>query len=78
MDEDEAVQELKPRRHDGWSILVPLLSMATNITRVVASTLDTLTDIAIEHGRQVEIDKKFRVIADGNPSIGSGTVQQED
>jgi hypothetical protein len=78
MDEDEIVIELKPRRHDKWSVFVLLASTATNVTRVMASSLDALTDMLIEHGRQVEIDKKFKVIADGNPSVGAGTVQQED
>ena len=82
MDEDEIVVELKPRRHSKWSVFVLLASYATEVTRMVASVtvqhMSDATDLLIEHGRQVEIDKKFRVITNGNPSIGAGAVQQED
>lgn len=81
MDEDEIV-ELKPRRHDKWSVLVLLANGATNLLRVSASivvqTMDNATDMLIEHGRQIEIDREFKGIVDGNTSIGAGEVQRED
>lgn len=82
MDEDEIEVELKPRRHDKWSVLVLLASAATNLVRVngavIAAILDDATDMLIEHGRQIEVDREFRVIVNGNTSIGTGEVLRED
>jgi hypothetical protein len=77
MDEDEIV-ELKPRRHDKWSVFVLLASSATGLLRVAAGTMDAVTDMLIEHGRQIEIDREFKEIVNGNTSIGAGEVQRED
>lgn len=77
MDEDEIV-ELKPRRHDKWSVLVLLASSATGMLRVAAGTLDAVTDMLIEHGRQIEVDREFKEITHGDTSVGAGEVQSED
>ena len=63
---------------DKWSVLVLLASSATGFLRVAAGTLDAATDMLIEHGRQIEIDKEFKGIVDGNTSIGTGEVLRED
>lgn len=79
MDEDwETHTGYKPQRHDKWSVLVRLSNYALNVSRATALLFDQTTEALIEHQLQLDIDRGFKEISDGYPSIGPGSVQQED
>lgn len=65
MDENEThfeVEELTPRLHDKWSVLVLALSWATNVTSTTAKALSAGTDMALQHAAQKTYDREFNQI----------------
>jgi hypothetical protein len=65
MDENEITheaEELTPRLHDKWSVLVLALNWATNVTMTTAKALGAGTDMALQHAAQKTYDREFNQI----------------
>lgn len=80
MDEDAIfiVQRPRAQRHDKWSVLIRLSNLGLNVSRAGSLFMDQMTDMLIEHSMQLDIDRGFKEVIDGNPSFGTREVQQED
>lgn len=78
MDGDDGYEEIKPQRHSKWHVLILATSYMANVLKITGMTLDGATDMIVAHASQLDYDRRFKEITHGHPSIGTGTVQQED
>jgi len=62
MDENEIdldEEELTPRLHDKWSVLVLAANWACQIASVTAQTFELGTKMAVQHATQKNFDREF-------------------
>ena len=62
MDENELdldEQELTPKLHDRWTVLVLALDWAKCVAGITSDTLSIATQAAMQHGTQKQYDRKF-------------------
>lgn len=62
MDENETTieeEELTPRLHDKWSVLVLAMNYAYNLAATTADALEVATKMAVQHANQKNYDRKF-------------------
>lgn len=80
MDEDQEMEVIliEPKLHDRWSLLLVAVSTVAEISEAITNNLSTLSMITAQHMKQKHYDRKFREIANGNPSVGTGPVQSKD
>lgn len=66
MDEDDLdiEQEIKPMRHDRWSVLILGLSWITQVSSVTTDTLELGLNVACQHANQMKFDRKFKEMID--------------
>lgn len=65
MDENEIeseVEELTPRLHDKWSVLVLALDWASNVAGDTATALAMGAKMAVQHANQKNYDREFNKI----------------
>ena len=72
------VIHVQPKLHDRWSLLLVAMQTLTEVSEVITNNLSTLSMITAQHMSQKQYDRKFKEIANGNPSVGTGSVQSED
>lgn len=67
MDEDEIIEvaNIRPQRHDRWSVLVYGLNYISAIAAVTSATFSNMTDAAMQHAAQMDIDRRFHQITKG-------------
>lgn len=68
MDENEIgieEEELTPRLHDKWSVLVLVCNWATQVASVTAEALELSTKMAVQHANQKNYDREFNSITEG-------------
>lgn len=67
MDENETdvtQEELTPRLHDKWSVLVLALDWAANVAGDTAVALGMGAKIAVQHANQKHFDREFNKIVE--------------
>lgn len=65
MDENEIdieEEELTPRLHDKWSVLVLAANWATQMASVTAEAFELATKMAVQHANQKNYDREFKNI----------------
>ena len=67
MEENEIIEtvEIRPVKHDGWSVLIIGLNWAAHVAEASTSALDQFTMMAAQHANHKRCDKEFDKIAEG-------------
>lgn len=81
MDDDRLDMEvvaISPMRHNRWAVIAPALDLVSNIASEVSDTFKVYAIFAAQHGCQLNYDRKFREVVNGNSGERSGTVLPED
>jgi hypothetical protein len=65
MGEEETEFELRPARHDRFSVLVPVLQAAANGAAALSNMFSTYSMMAIQQSMISEYDREFQKITEG-------------
>lgn len=63
-DEEIEIQiiPLRPKRHDRWAIICPLIDLAADIAGSIELTFRQWSVFATQHGMQADYDRQFKEI----------------
>lgn len=69
---------ITPQRHNRWAIIVPALDLISNVAQEVSDTFKAYAVLGAQHSMQLQYDRRFKEMTNGNSGIGSGAVLPED
>jgi len=78
MDDDSLEIVITPMRHNRWAVIAPALDLISNIAGEVQDTFKMYAIFAAQHGCQLNYDRKFREVVNGDSGKRSRTVLPED